>query len=109
MVDVRGENFVFWFSRTQENAFLDAFLRNYVFVPQMFFVQQKSEGAMAHPASQLCGPSISYAYHRASVITPSQNFQTSLYYLASHGRLFCYFPCHFDDSMVFLCIMSLCL
>ena len=33
MVDARGENFVFWFSRTQENAFLDEFSKNFVFEP----------------------------------------------------------------------------
>ena len=27
MVDARGENFVLWFPRTQENTFLDAFQR----------------------------------------------------------------------------------
>ena len=49
MVDAGGENFVFWFSRTQENAFLDTFTKNFAFVPQMFFVQQKSGGAMPPP------------------------------------------------------------
>ena len=32
-------------------AFLDAFSKNSVFVPQMSFVQQESVGAMAHPSS----------------------------------------------------------
>ena len=56
MVDVGGENFVFWFSRTQENAFLDTFSKNFVSGPQMFFAQQKNGGAMAHPAPRLRGP-----------------------------------------------------
>ena len=49
MVDAGRENVVFWFSRTQEHAFLDAFSKNFTFLPEIFFVQQKSEGAMAHP------------------------------------------------------------
>ena len=36
MVDAGGNNFAFWFSRTQEDAFLDTFSKNFVFVPQMF-------------------------------------------------------------------------
>ena len=47
----RRENFVFWFSRTQENATLDAFSKNFVFAPQMFFIQQKSGGDMTHPVA----------------------------------------------------------
>ena len=42
VVDAGGENFIFWLSRTQENAILDTFSKNFVFVLQMFFVQQKS-------------------------------------------------------------------
>ena len=38
MVDGGRENFEFWFSRTQENAFRDMFSKNLVFVPQMHFV-----------------------------------------------------------------------
>ena len=56
MVDAGGNNFVFWFSRTRENAFLDAFSKNFVFLPQMLFVQQKSGGSKAHPAPWLRGP-----------------------------------------------------
>ena len=48
MVDARGENFVFWFSRTQKNASLDAF-QTILFLRRKFFVQQKSGGAMVHP------------------------------------------------------------
>ena len=41
----RRGNFVFGFSRTQENAFLDAFLKNFVFMPQMFLcAAQKWKG-----------------------------------------------------------------
>ena len=50
VVDTGGKNFIFWFSRTQENAFLDAFSKGFDFVAQRFSVQQKSGGAMAHPA-----------------------------------------------------------
>ena len=35
MVDAGGKNFVYWSSRTQENANLDAFSPNFVFVPQI--------------------------------------------------------------------------
>ena len=38
MVDVGGENFVFWFYRTQEHVFLDAFSKKLVFVQQMVFL-----------------------------------------------------------------------
>ena len=38
LVDAGGENFVFWFFSTQENAFQDEFSKNFAFVPQMFFV-----------------------------------------------------------------------
>ena len=37
MVGAGWENFVLWFSGTQENTFLDAFSKNFVFVPQMLF------------------------------------------------------------------------
>ena len=50
MVDAGRESFVFWFFRTQENAFLDAFSKNFVFVPQIFFVQQKVEGRPPPPS-----------------------------------------------------------
>ena len=36
MVEARGENFAFLFSRTLENAYLDTFSMSFVFVPQMF-------------------------------------------------------------------------
>ena len=56
MMDAGGENYVFWFStRAQENAFLDTFRKNFVFVSQMFLVQQKSGGTMA-PGPRLRGP-----------------------------------------------------
>ena len=42
MVDAGGENLIFLFSMTQENAFLEVFSKNFVFAPQIFFVQQKS-------------------------------------------------------------------
>ena len=39
IMDAGGENYVFWFSRTEEkDAFLDAFSKNFDFVPQMFFL-----------------------------------------------------------------------
>ena len=47
MVDAGGENFVLWFFRTHEKAFLDTFSKYFVFVPKMIFVQQKCGGAMA--------------------------------------------------------------
>ena len=47
IVDAGGENIMFWFLRTQENIFLDAFSKNFDFVPQIF-VQQKSGGVIAH-------------------------------------------------------------
>ena len=56
MVDAGGENFVFWFSRTQESAFLDTISKNFVFVPQKSFVQQKSGEATAHPTPRLHVP-----------------------------------------------------
>ena len=34
MVDDGGENFAFWFSKTREIAFQDAFSNNFVIVPQ---------------------------------------------------------------------------
>ena len=37
MVDAGGEYFIFWLSRAQENVFLDAFSKNFVFASQMFF------------------------------------------------------------------------
>ena len=49
MVDVRRYNFVIWFSRTRENAFLNAFSKNFVFC-HTFILLSKSGGAMAHPA-----------------------------------------------------------
>ena len=57
MMDARGENLAFWFSRAQENAFLDAFSKEFVFVPQMFFVLYRNGGAIVYaPAPQLRGP-----------------------------------------------------
>ena len=57
MVDAGGEYFIFWLSRAQENVFLDAFSKNFVFVSQMFFVQQKSGWAIVHPPPlRLRGP-----------------------------------------------------
>ena len=49
-MDAGGENLVFSFSRAQGKAFLDAFSKNFAFVQQVFFIQQKIGGAMAHPA-----------------------------------------------------------
>ena len=45
MVDAGGENFVFWFSRTEENAILDMFSKNFAFVPRIFLLSRKEEGA----------------------------------------------------------------
>ena len=57
MMVARGENLVFWFSRAQENAFLDAFSKEFVFVPQMFFVLYRSGGAIVYaPAPSCVGP-----------------------------------------------------
>ena len=45
MVDSGGGNCVFYFSRTQESAFLDTFSKNFVFVPQMpFYLAEKWRG-----------------------------------------------------------------
>ena len=46
MMDAGCENFVLWFSRTCEKAFLDAFSNNYA---TRVFVQQKGGGATVHP------------------------------------------------------------
>ena len=54
MVDAGEENFLLSISRTQQNAFLDAFSKNFVFVPHIFFVQQKRGVTMAHLASLGC-------------------------------------------------------
>ena len=39
MADAGVENFVIWFSGTQENAFLDTFSMNFAFVSRIFIVQ----------------------------------------------------------------------
>ena len=44
MVDAGREDFIFLFCRTQENVFLDTFSKNFVFVPQMFFVGPRNGG-----------------------------------------------------------------
>ena len=44
MVDARWENFVFRFSRTQEDAFLEAFSKNFASRPQSFLLSRKVEG-----------------------------------------------------------------
>ena len=52
----RGD-FIFWFSRNQENAFLDAFQRILFLCHNCLFVQQKCRGAMVHPPPPGCvGP-----------------------------------------------------
>ena len=38
-VDAGGENFILWFSRTQQYTFLDAYSKDFIYVPQMFFAQ----------------------------------------------------------------------
>ena len=43
MVDAGGENFVFWFSRTREDAFLGAFSNNFVFCHKCFLFSRKME------------------------------------------------------------------
>ena len=63
MVDAGWGNFVFLFSRTQENAFLDAFSRKCVSVPQMYFVQQRSGGAIA-PIPGCLGPDVNAKFRR---------------------------------------------
>ena len=60
MVDAGGENFIFWVSRTRENAFLDAFQRSFFFAT-IFFAQQKNGGSMAHPSPPPVGWALSYA------------------------------------------------
>ena len=50
MVAPEGE-LVFWFSRTQVSASLDAFSKTFVFCATNFFCSTKGGGAMAHPAS----------------------------------------------------------
>ena len=37
IMDAGRGNFVLRFTRTQENAFLDAFLKNFVFMSQIYF------------------------------------------------------------------------
>ena len=55
-VDARGEIFVFLFSRTQENSFLDTFSENFL-CHKCFFVRQKDGGAMSPPGLPSCvGP-----------------------------------------------------
>ena len=44
VVDAGGKNFVFWFSKTQENAFLDAFSKNFVLCRKRFWFIRKVEG-----------------------------------------------------------------
>ena len=44
MADAGGKNFVFWFSRTQENASLDTFSKNFVLCHQCFLFSRKVEG-----------------------------------------------------------------
>ena len=44
IVEAGGKNFVFLCARAQENAFLDTFSPNFVYMP-LFLVQQKSGGA----------------------------------------------------------------
>ena len=74
MVDTGGKNFVFWFSRIQENATLVRFSKSFVFMPQ-FFLQQKSEGTMVHLAPRLCGPCITYEifFHHINTCLPVFN------------------------------------
>ena len=55
MVDAGGENFVFWFTRTQEEAFLDTFQRILFLCHKCFFVQQNSGGTLAP------GPPVAWA------------------------------------------------
>ena len=43
MVDAGWENFVFRFSRTQENAFLEVFSKNFASRPQSFLLSRKVE------------------------------------------------------------------
>ena len=44
-VDAGGENFVFGFSRTRENAFLDGFSKNFVFfATNIFCLAEKWRG-----------------------------------------------------------------
>ena len=48
MVDRGGENFIFWFATTHENAFQDTFFQRILFLyHKCFFVQRKSGGNMA--------------------------------------------------------------
>ena len=55
IVGAEEENYVFWSSRTQENAILDALSKKFCFCATYdFFVQQISRGAMAHPAPRPC-------------------------------------------------------
>ena len=57
MEDAGCENFVFWLSRTKENAFLDAFSNSFVPGPHMFFAQQKMKGPWpTRPPPWLHGP-----------------------------------------------------
>ena len=43
-MDAEGENFIFWLSRTQESAFLDAFSKNLFLCHASFLFSRKLEG-----------------------------------------------------------------
>ena len=44
MVDAEGENFVSWFSRAEDNAFLSTCLKNFVFVSHVFCSAERWRG-----------------------------------------------------------------
>ena len=71
MVDAGGGgDFVFWFSRTQENAFLEAFSKN--FVPHMFFCSAekwRSHGPPTPPPRGCTGP-VSHEYMKQTQQLP---------------------------------------
>ena len=86
MADDGGENFVFWFSTTQKTALLDAFSKNFVFVPHMFLCSvEKCRGhgpAVPHPSC--AGPECTALYLWFDVLQQSISFEKLMKY--SNGR-----------------------
>ena len=58
MVGSGGENFVFWFSRSRENAFLCAFSKNFVFVLHMFLFFSRTVEGLWPTYPRYAGPDV---------------------------------------------------
>ena len=58
MVDTGGENFFSWFSRTQENAFLYAYSKKFVFCHTCFLFSRKVEGPWPIRPPSYMGPEL---------------------------------------------------